>query len=57
MVITAIQYTTVRLMDLLSEEARTFALPTTRHLIPVPIPTLAMITAHQKGTTMETPSP
>ena len=44
-------------MDLLSVEAMTFTLPTTRHLEVVPIPTLAMITAHQVGTAMETPSP
>ena len=44
-------------MDLLSLEAMTFTLPTTRHLVAVPIPTLAMITAHQVGTAMETPSP
>ena len=44
-------------MDLLSEEAGTFALSTTRHLAAIPIPTLAILTAHQAGTTMETPSP
>ena len=44
-------------MDLLSVEAMTFTLPATRHLVAVPIPTLAMITAHQVGTAMETPSP
>ena len=44
-------------MDLLSEEAMTFTLPTTRQLAAVPIPTLAILTAHQAGTTMETPSP
>ena len=48
---------TARLMDLLSVEAMTFTLPTTRHLVADPIPTLAMITAHQVGTGMETPSP
>ena len=48
---------TARLMDLLSVEAMTFTLPTTRHLVAGPIPTLAMITAHQVGTAMETPSP
>ena len=44
-------------MDPLSVEAMTFTLPTTRHLVAVSIPTLAMITAHQVGTAMETPSP
>ena len=44
-------------MDLLSEEAMTFTLPTTRHLVAVPMPTLAILTAHQAGTTMEAPSP
>ena len=44
-------------MDLLSEEAGTFTLPTTRHLVAVPMPTLAGTTAHQAGTTKETPSP
>ena len=57
MVITDIPYTTARLMDLLSEMAGTFTLPTTRHPIPIPILTLAINTAHQAGTTMETPSP
>ena len=52
-----IPYTTARLMDLLSEQAGTFTLPTTRHPVAVPIPTLAKLTAHQAGTTMETPSP
>ena len=44
-------------MDLLSEEAIPFTLPTTRHLMEIPIPTLAGFTAHQAGTTMETLSP
>ena len=48
---------TARLMDLLSVEAMTFTLTTTRHLVADPKPTLAMITAHQVGTAMETPSP
>ena len=50
-------YTTARIMDLLSEEAGTFTLPTTRHPVAVPMPNLAILTAHQAGTTMETPSP
>ena len=50
-------YTTARLMDLFSEEAMTLRLSTMRHLVAVPIPTLAVLTAHQAGTTMETPSP
>ena len=56
-VITDVQYTTARLMDLLSVEAMTFTLPTTRHQVAVPTPTLTMITAHQVGTAMEAPSP
>ena len=56
-VFTDIPYTTARLMDLLSEEAMTFTLPTTRHLVAVPMPTLAILTAHQTGTTMEATSP
>ena len=52
--LTVMPYTTVRLMDLLSEEAMIFILPTTRHPIPIPILTLAGLTAHQAGTTMET---
>ena len=44
-------------MDLLSEEAMTFTLPTTRHLVAVPMLTLAILTAHQTGTTMEATSP
>ena len=43
-------------MDLLSGEAMTFTLPTTRHPVAVPMPTLVILTAHQVGTTMETPS-
>ena len=43
-------------MDLLSVEAMTFTLSTTRHLVAIPVPTLAMITAHQVGTAMEAPS-
>ena len=35
----------------------TFTLPTTRHPVAVPMPTLAILTAHRAGTTMETPSP
>ena len=34
----------------------TFTLPTTRHLVAVPMPTLAILTAHQAGTAMEAPS-
>ena len=44
-------------MDLFSEEAVTFILPTMRHLVAFPVPTLAILTAHQTGTTMEAPSP
>ena len=44
-------------MDLLSVQAMTFILSATRHLVAVPIPTLAMITAHQVGTAMEAPLP
>ena len=50
-------YTTARLMDLLSEEAIPFTLPTMRHLMEIPMPTWAGLTAHQAGTTMETLSP
>ena len=35
----------------------TFTLRTTRHLAAVPMPTLAILTAHQVGTAMQTPSP
>ena len=35
----------------------TFTLRTTRHLAAVPMLTLAITTAHQVGTAMETPSP
>ena len=44
-------------MDLLSVEAMTFTLPTTRHPVAVPIPTLAGSTAHQVGIAMEAPFP
>ena len=44
-------------MDLLSVEAMTFTLPTTRHQVAVPILTLAGLTAHQVGTAMEAPLP
>ena len=44
-------------MDLLSEQAMTFTLLTTRHLVAVPIPILAINTARQVGTAMEAPSP
>ena len=50
-------YTTARLMDLFSEEAMTFSLPTTRHPVAVPMPTLAILTAHRAGTATEAPSP
>ena len=56
-VITESPYTTARLMDLrLEEEAMTFTLPTTRHLVAIPIQTLAVRTAHQAGTSIKTPS-
>ena len=35
----------------------TLTLSTTRQLAAVPMPTLAILTAHQAGTTMETSSP
>ena len=35
----------------------TFTLPTTRHPVAIPMPTLAMLTAHRAGTAMEAPSP
>ena len=44
-------------MDLLSEEAMTFTLPTTRYPVAVPLPALAGLTAHRAGTAMEAPSP
>ena len=44
-------------MDLLSEEALTFAFTTTRHPVAVPILTLAILTAHQVGTALEAPFP
>ena len=44
-------------MDLFSETAMTFTLPATRHPVAVTMPTLVILTAHQAGTTMETPSP
>ena len=50
-------YTTARIMDLLSEEAMTFTLTTTRHPVAVTMPTLAILTAHRAGTTTEAPSP
>ena len=49
-------YTTARLLDLFSEIPRTFTLLTTHYPAAVPILTLAILTAHQAGTTMETPS-
>ena len=50
-------YTIARLMDLLSEEAMIFTLPTTRHPIAIRILTLVMFTGHQVGTAMEAPPP
>ena len=44
-------------MDLPSEMAVTFTLPTTRHPVAIPMPTLAIITAHRAGTTTEALSP
>ena len=44
-------------MDLLSEGALTFTLPTTRHPVAVPILTLALLTVHRVGTAVEAPSP
>ena len=44
-------------MDLLSVEALTFSLTTTRHLVAIPMQTLAILTAHQVGTAMEAPFP
>ena len=44
-------------MDLLSVEAMTFTLTTTRHPGAVPMLNLATSTAHQVGTAMEAPSP
>ena len=35
----------------------TFTLPTTRHPVAIPRPTLAILTVHRAGTTMEAPSP
>ena len=44
-------------MDLHSEEAVTFTLPTTRPPVAIPMPILAILTAHRAGTTTEAPSP
>ena len=44
-------------MDLLSEEAMTFTLSTTRHPVAVPMLTLVTLTAHRVGTAMEAPLP
>ena len=44
-------------MDLLSVQAMTFTLTTTRHLVAIPMPTLAILTAHQVGTAIKAPSP
>ena len=52
--LTVMPYTIAPLMDLFSEEAMT--LPFTWHLVTNPIPALALLTAHQAGTAMETPS-
>ena len=43
-------------MDLFSE-AVTFILLTMRHLVAFPEPTLAILTAHRAGTTIEATSP
>ena len=55
--VTDIPYTNARIVDLLSEEAMTLTLLTTRHPVAVPMPTLAILTAHRAGTTTEAPSP
>ena len=44
-------------MDLLSVGAMTFTLPTTRHPVAVPMPTLAILTAHRAGISTQAPSP
>ena len=44
-------------MDLLSEEALTFTLPTMRHPVAIPMPALAGLTAHQAGISTQAPSP
>ena len=44
-------------MDLLSVEAMTLTLSTTRHPVAIPILPLAILTAHQVGTAMEAPPP
>ena len=44
-------------MDLPSEMALTFTLPTTRHPVAIPMPTLAIITAHRAAITTQAPSP
>ena len=44
-------------MDLPSDMALTFTLPTTRHPVAVPMPTLAGLTAHRAGITTQAPSP
>ena len=44
-------------MDLPSDMALTFTLPTTRHPVAVPMPTLAILTAHRAGITTQAPSP
>ena len=58
-VITDIPHTIAILifMGLLLEVDMTFTLPATHHLAAVPIPILAINTAHQVGTAMEAPSP
>ena len=35
----------------------TFTLPTTRHPVAIPMPTLAILTAHRAGITTQAPSP
>ena len=46
-------------MDLFLEEVGTLPFATTRHLVtvPVPVPTLVILTDHQVGTAVEAPSP
>ena len=52
-VLTEVPYSTARFMDLFSEEAMTF---TCLHLVKIQ-PTLAILTAHQAGTTITNTSP
>ena len=50
-------YTTAHLVDLFLEQVGTLPFSTTRHLVTVPVPTLAILTDHQVGTAVEAPSP